>query len=334
MFMDSARARWGRADDHHELIVEYAQGIASRILFVKTVRWVSWMLTAGTLLAGLLLVSVGLVGFSWVFFVLFPIAVGFSTAIAAGSAGRKTVILALCIVGLVVFMALAVVMGMEGLVCVLMAMPLLLVALIMGALLGLACRNTIFTGLLEKERRLPVIAFPLVLLLVGDPIARQIDMAPPMSAISTTITLPQDPIDVFEALRSMDTLDGEQPWLLRIGLPTPYRCVLEAERVGAERKCLFPNGHITAVVTAYEPGTALRMKVVEYELTGRHWFHFGDADYAFERKGSGTRVTRTSSYRSDLQPRWYWAPLEKLGIEQEHEFVLRSLKKNLERAGH
>jgi hypothetical protein len=254
--------------------------------------------------------------------------------VASGTAGRMTVMFAICVVGLGLFLALAVAFGLEGLVCVLMAMPLLFVALFIGAGTALICRNTIWKKRIEKERNLLVVAFPLILLLVVDPIPRVFETDPGTITIASTITLPNDAFEVFAALQSMDTLQGERPWLLRIGLPTPYACVLEAERVGADRTCIFPNGHITAEVTAYEPGVALRMKVVDYDLTGRHWFHFGDAGYSFERVGTGTKVTRTSAYRSDLRPRWYWEPLEKLGIEQEHEFVLRSLKKNLELAAH
>ena len=72
------------------------------------------------------------------------------------------------------------------------------------------------------------------------------------------------------------------------------------------------------------------MDVVDYTLTGRHWFKFIDAKYTFQNKGGKTQITRTSSYRSILKPRWYWEPLEKYGIDKEHEFVLNSLKKNIE----
>ena len=71
------------------------------------------------------------------------------------------------------------------------------------------------------------------------------------------------------------------------------------------------------------------MDVVDYTLTGRHWFTFLNAKYTFEDHNGSTQITRTSSYKSTLKPRWYWEPLEKYGIEQEHQFVLNSLKKNI-----
>lgn len=298
---------------------------------MKTVGQVSWAITAGLLLVGLLLSVTGAVGMGSVFFVLFPISVGFASAVASGRAKRNTLVLALCAIGLLIFLVLAVVLGLEGLVCVVMALPLLLIPLFIGAGIALICQKTIWKERIERERELRIVFLPLLILLLGDPISRLVEEDAPSATITTSVVLPWSSIDVFRALRSMDTLDAEKPWLLELGLPVPYKCVLEDERVGAKRTCLFPNGHITAEITAYEPGTRLGMEVVEYDLTGRHWFHFGDAGYTFEEQGSGTRVTRNSSYRSDLRPRWYWEPLEKMGIEQEHEFVLRSLKKNLER---
>ncbi len=294
------------------------------------IRSISWLVTASLLLLGLLLQFAGVVTLSWIFFVLFPVAVGFASVVAASKTGTLTLVLGLCAVGLFIFLMLALAFGLEGLVCVFMAMPLLLFALFLGASIGYFCKRTIWRVHIENEKKILVVAFPLLLLLAGDQISSIGEVERPSTTITSTITLSQDAQQVFTALQSMDTLDAEKPWLLALGLPVPHECRLEAEHVGAKRHCLFPNGHITAQVTDYRPGVSLSMKVIEYELTGRHWFHFGDASYTFEQVVEGTRVTRTSSYRSDLGPAWYWAPLERMGIEQEHEFVLRSLKKNLE----
>nr|MBP7514803.1 SRPBCC family protein [Flavobacteriales bacterium] len=249
---------------------------------------------------------------------------------SASRTSTLTLVLGLCAVGLFIFLVLAVAFGLEGFVCVFMAMPLLLFALFLGAIIGYFCNRTIWRERIEHEKKVLVVVFPLLLLLGADRLSSLGEEERPNTTITSTITLPQEAQRVFMALQSMDTLDAERPWLLEIGLPVPYKCVLEGERVGAKRHCLFRNGHITAEITRYEPGELLSMSVTEYDLTGRHWFHFGDAAYTFEEMPQGTRVTRTSSYRSELGPRWYWGPLERMGIEQEHEFVLRSLKKNLD----
>ena len=127
----------------------------------------------------------------------------------------------------------------------------------------------------------------------------------------------------------MDQLTAEKPIGLKMGLPSPYKCVLYADTIGAQRHCFFEKGKIIAEITEYKRGEVLQMDVIDYTLTGRKWFQFVDATYDMKADGDGTTITRTSSYRSILHPRFYWQPLETWGIEQEHEFVLNSLKKNL-----
>ena len=40
-------------------------------------------------------------------------------------------------------------------------------------------------------------------------------------------------------------------------------------------------------------------------------------------------MTRITNYTSELKPRFYWEPLEKLGIEQEHQYVFNNLVNDL-----
>ncbi|RZK51327.1 MAG: hypothetical protein EOO87_17920, partial [Pedobacter sp.] len=41
------------------------------------------------------------------------------------------------------------------------------------------------------------------------------------------------------------------------------------------------------------------------------------------------KITRITTYTSVLTPRFYWEPMEKLGVEQEHEYVFNNLEKDL-----
>ena len=172
---------------------------------------------------------------------------------------------------------------------------------------------------------------PLLLLLLLNPIEQMILPKPKLITIETSIDLDYAPDIVFDEVKKMDKLDAEKPFGMLLGLPAPYRCELEADTVGAIRNCLFKEGKIIAQITKYEKGKVLEMDVIDYTLTGRDWFQFVDATYTFKEENGKTTITRTSSYKSVLNPRIYWQPLETWGIEQEHRFVLNSLKKNSER---
>lgn len=291
---------------------------------MKNLTKYSWLAAAVILIIGFLFLRIGWVNYGATFFVVFPLAVGFSigTHETPEQRGMLSLVLALLI-----FVGFLLAGALEGLVCVAMALPIFLIAMGIGYLIQRA-RKT------RKPRditdHLINSLSPLALLLILNPVEQAILPEPGLVEIETSVLLPYEAELVFDQVKQMDKLDAEKPWGIWLGLPAPYRCILEADTIGAKRHCLFANGSILAEITRYEKGKVLEMDVVDYSLTGREWFHFVDATYTFERVEGQTRITRTSSYKSVLYPRLYWKPIEGWGIAQEHEFVLASLRKNLE----
>ena len=52
--------------------------------------------------------------------------------------------------------------------------------------------------------------------------------------------------NAFDEVKSMEKLDADKSFLMKIGLPTPIRCELKADTIGALRHCIFDNGEIIA----------------------------------------------------------------------------------------
>ena len=116
---------------------------------------------------------------------------------------------------------------------------------------------------------------------------------------------------------------------MNLGLSVPQKCVLEKEEVGAKRTCYFENGTIEEKVTDIKRGEYIKMKVTNYDLPGFKWLKFDDAIYLFDQEGDSTKLTRITTYKSQLKPRIYWKFWEKQAIEAEHEYVLNDLKRRL-----
>lgn len=283
----------------------------------------SWITTALILLAGFVFLYFEIVDYGSTFFMLFPLAVGFSVGTHEKDQ-RNSISIAF---GVIVFLGFLLAGALEGLICVLMALPIFLFMAWLGSKIR---KHTIAR---EEEQsdvgKMMITLMPLVLLLAVNPIEEMILPEPKVITIENAVLLDYAPETVFNEVKQMDKLDAEKPFGLLLGLPSPYRCELAADTVGAIRTCLFSNGEIIAQITKYEPGKVLEMDVVDYTLTGRDWFEFVDATYTFKEENGQTKITRTSSYKSILNPRFYWQPLESWGIAQEHKFVLASLKKNL-----
>jgi hypothetical protein len=284
---------------------------------------ISLLLSLLFLSSGFVLLHYGLVEYGLAFFVVLPIVVGLSI----GALPNKAWSLGGLVVALLCMLYGLLGLGLEGAVCGLMALGILLPLLFLGAVLG-------HLFLLASKRsgttNLKLLSAPFLLFLLAAPIENALVNSPAVIESKTAIILPYSPEQVFDAIKSVDTLDVSPSFLMRLGLPVPQKCILEAEAIGAERICYFEGGVIKERVTELERGKILRMEVTEYQLTGRKWLGFKEAIYRFEQVAANqTKLTRITTYTSELRPRAYWQPLEELGIQQEHDYVFRNLQKDL-----
>ena len=279
------------------------------------------------LAAGFALLHAGFVGYGWAFFILLPVVTG----LAIGALPSRRWAYYGLWAGLGIFVLLLLAGQLEGMVCVLMALPLVISCLFLGSVAAQLLRR--WRQLAEERNTLPMLALPFGLFLLGAPVEQAMTREPATLAIRTDVLLPYSARQVYERIKSVDTLDAPKPLLLRMGLPVPQKCILERETVGARRTCYFSGGQIVERVTELRPGEVLRMDVVDYQLTGRKWLGFREAIYLFETiDANHTRLSRITTYTSQLRPRAYWAPLERAGIAQEHEYVFRNLAQDLARA--
>lgn len=274
------------------------------------------------LLLGFACLHFGWAEYGWVIFVALPAALGAATAFVS----LKRVGLAGLLLALISFLGFLLLSELEGFLCILCLLPIFLVPFFISRWL-----ITRLARYLPKERNnLKASLVPLLGVMLAIPLENSLTSEPLTEVQTTSRVLPYSPEQVYDAIKSVDTLDVEKPWLMYLNLPVPHKCVLEQEVVGGRRTCYFEGGRIVEQVTALERGRYLRMNVIDYELTGRQWLGFKEAIYRFERLGPDScRITRITTYTSELKPRMYWQPLEELGIQQEHKFVLDNLEKDL-----
>lgn len=220
-------------------------------------------------------------------------------------------------------LGLLVTFGLEGLLCVLMALPLLFASALCGAAVG---RVTCLLTRTPSKNSTVLFSTSAALMLLG---LGQLDHAqsPRRESVTTTITIDAPPEQVWDALVNFDRVEGTQPLLMRIGLPVPLSCEVKGTGVGAERICRFDRGFIRERVTKWDAPRALEFDVLEVRLPGRHWLGFQRAGYSVKQQGDGkTEVTRTTVVTSTLRPAWYWRVFERLGTETEHHYILEHLR--------
>lgn len=282
---------------------------------------VSIVLTLVFLSIGFVFLHFGLAIYGWAMFIILPVVLGF----AIGALNNRTGKIVGLLTGLGVFLVILLIAGLEGYVCVPICLPLIIPFIFIGAILSKLTKRM---RVISEKKRLNAMALPLVVFLIFAPLEMAlVDSTNEIRVVRSVIILPHSPEEVFNAVKSIKKVEGDKPFLMKLDLPVPIKCVLEKEEVGATRICYFEKGRIVQRITSFEPGRVLSMDIISYELTGRDWLEFIDADYTFELVGEKhCKMTRVTRYKSNLAPRQYWERFEVLGIEQEHDYVFSHIR--------
>lgn len=293
---------------------------------VNNEYWFTVIITFVFLSTGLLFLHLELIGYGLSLFVFIPFILGYFL----GEGLIKKMSLFGFIFSLITFLVLLYFGGLEGMVCILMAMPIVLFFIGCGVIVQNVYK--FFFGKKQSTKnKLQSTLAPLAFVLTIGVLEHQFTQNNlNHEVLESEMILPFTTLEVYKAIKSVDTLNVTLPFLMKLDLPIPRKCVLNKEEVGGIRTCYFDGGNITQKIVDIEVGKFMEMEVIDYELTGRDWLKFHEAAYYFEDLGDGkSKISRTTSYSSALYPRFYWKPLEKLGLQQEHDYVFRNLKKDL-----
>lgn len=281
-----------------------------------------WQIAIIYFTIGLSLVLFEVMFYGWTMFVALPFIVGLS----AGLLPSKKYGLYGVYIGLIAFCIFLLLGHFEGLVCLIYTLPIAWILI----LLGYAISKYIRKKTDKNPNTLKFVIVPLIVLSSSTLIEYLVGNSKIEDSVSTSMSLPYSPDKVWDFIKSVDTLASNRSFWLKIGLPVPLKCVLESETIGAKRTCYFEGGYIEEELTEIKKPVILKMKVTNYKLKGRHWLSFKDAIYTFSQKVNGTVITRTTTYFSELKPRFYWKLCEHHAIESEHDYVLNNLKIRLD----
>jgi hypothetical protein len=256
-------------------------------------------------------------------FIILPLATGMVIGCFSRSIWWAVVSVLLVIV---VGLGLMLIGGLEGVICILMAFPLLCACALFGVLLAAfiswLVRKTSGPG--SHMVVLPLIGFSMIF--AADKVENRLPDAYRVETVTTSRVLVATPEKIWSRILSVDEVSGKKPWLLYIGLPVPKSCTMEGSGIGARRVCYFETGAIEEEVTHWEPGRRLDLKIVRSTLPGRHWLQFESASYELEPlSATETRLTRRTTISSKLCPGWYWRFFEDMGIQAEHRYLFDSV---------
>jgi len=296
----------------------------------------SILLTVIFLGTGIAFLFLGLVDYGSTLFLLLPIVLG----IAIGAMPNKRYLLWGSLITTVIVLIGLYIPGLSGILCIVMALPIVVPAIFVGYVISHLTKRY---RDIRSTTKLPILLLPLLSFLIGAPIEHFFNPnRKEVVEVRTEQVYNYTPGQVYDAIKSVDTLVADKPYLMDFDLPIPVKCILEKEEVGGLRTCYFKagrlsnadfgSGTIVEKITQLEKAKVLRMDVIDYNLVGRKWIGFKEAIYYFDKVGiNSCKLTRVTTYTSELTPRIYWEPLEKLGIRQEHDYVFSNLANDLKR---
>jgi hypothetical protein len=150
-----------------------------------------------------------------VLFALVPISAG--VAISLTMRGKGSISAAALFSTFLSLIAL-VAAGREGLLCAVMAFPLVFVVLLLGIGLGYLIRK--FTGEGKLPTSTTLILLPL-LIIGGHRLEMKTAGQPRVSVVKTTVWLAAAPDQIWPQIQAVDSIAGPKPFLMHVGLPIP-----------------------------------------------------------------------------------------------------------------
>lgn len=188
---------------------------------------------------GIVFLIFGLSELSWVLFILLPIVLG----ISIGALPNKKYTLWGAIIATVITLIGMFIPGLSGLLCIIMALPIIVPLIFFGYIVvHLAKRYKE----IKSTENIPILLLPLLPFLIAAPAEHylKVDKQVIMS-VTTEQIFKYTPDQVYDAIKSVDTLDAKKTFLMYIDLPVPTKCILEKEEIGGLRTCYFQHGNLS-----------------------------------------------------------------------------------------
>jgi hypothetical protein len=276
-------------------------------------------------------------------FVISPIVSGALATYVYNGRLRRSTGRSIVAAGCTVFAGLSgmLITGFEGILCLAMSMPLILVLPLLGCSIGLGIVDARLEGRSQARGNLYllVLVLPIVCGMEGKL------LKPELRVVESSIDI-QAPADVvWQNVIGFPRLPEPTELLFKTGVAYPTRARIDGTGVGAIRYCEFSTGAFVEPITVWEPGKHLAFDVTEQPEPMREWspytIHPPHLDGALRSErgefileplaNGGTRLIGHTWYRIDMFPQAYWQVWCDGIIHGIHRRVLQHIKQECER---
>lgn len=233
-------------------------------------------------------------------------------------------------------------MGLEGVICLVMAAPIMLPCFLLGGVVGYKLSH-----LSAFRSGGPA---SLILILVLSPVMMGFEAAfspeSELREVSTRVNINGTAEDVWREVIAFSEIPPPTEFLFRTGIAYPVSARIEGEGVGAVRHCNFSTGPFIEPITHWEEPRRLAFDVVSQpepmvEISPYAGIHPPHLDWAvqsergeflIETSGDGEIILRgTTWYRIRMAPEPYWSWISDRIIEKIHLRVLHHIRDEVQK---
>ena len=237
-------------------------------------------------------------------------------------------------IGILLCSGALLVFAVEGIICIVMLLPLAAVIVIIGALIGRSmAANNASGGHVTTSILL------LLPLLSG---ADLLENEAPVYEVISTVVIDAPPEEVWPNVIGFSELDTPPAWYFELGIAYPLRATIDGEGVGAIRHCEFSTGAFVEPITVWDKPNRLTFDVTKQpppmnELSPYRHVHPPHLDGYLNCKQGEFRLIRLPDNRTLLEgstwyefkmyPQGYWTLWSDTSIHRIHQRVLQHIKK-------
>jgi hypothetical protein len=224
--------------------------------------------------------------------------------------------------------------AMEGVICLLMALPIAAILGIMGAYVGrsIALRG----GGIAYGAAAMFLVVP-----TGAAVDKATTAAPPTYEVVTSIDVAASPEVVWNRVVQFREIKAPLAWYFRAGIAYPVRATISGQGVGAIRRCEFSTGAFIEPITVWDEPRRLAFGVVEQppplrelsiysEVYAPHIDGFFRSEQGEFRlialPNGGTRLEGHTWYSVAIYPQGYWRAISEVLLHEIHRRVLDQVK--------
>ena len=280
--------------------------------------------------------------YGWTVFVFLPFLIGFLPSYLASKklelSKRECYSLSFTTLLISIFGLIA--CAIEGIICIVMALPLFMLIIWISAYIGFIINNR--KSKLNRAHATIILAFYSLSFLSFDYINEPDDLI----SVKTNIIVNAPMETVWENVVTFDTIPEPKEFLFKTGIAYPQNATIKGTGVGAIRYCNFTTGSFVEPITTWNEPNLLQFTVESQPATMKELNPFWDihpphldgyfksykGEFRLERTTNNlTLLEGTTWYKVDIYPQFYWKLWANTIIHNIHNRVLEHIKTESEK---